>query len=159
MNNTVYQPPTSEIKTQFVRSGSILKGVLIGLLVDFGGSTLLGMLFGIGYYLMLTSHGASDEQFSEELINFDTLSFFGVSIILIGMLVSLFAGFLSAKYSGGKAFIAAGIVSAASFIFGIFVIEESGAIIEDVLLSVLNVVSVLGGARLWVVRNRDKPEN
>ncbi len=57
-----FAPPASRVKDFTTSRGSPFKAVIVGLVVDFGGTTIAGVLLTIDYGIVLGSSGASADQ-------------------------------------------------------------------------------------------------
>lgn len=153
MSNEIYKPPKSDVETQKQPSGSVLKGSLIGVVVDILGTTVVGFLIGVAYTIFSLSMGINDQQ--QVLSELQSLySPVGISAVIIGLFISFGAGYLSAKHSGNNARMTACIVSVISCAFGFLVGGGHYTTIEMIVLSVLTVSAIFAGSQIWQSKNR-----
>jgi len=106
MTNNPYNSPGSEVESdsESQRSGSLWKGILIGGLVDFGGTMVMSTVMAIIYIVMIWSPDMTPENI-EEVINqytLDLTSFSNIwSIIshVLGLSFSVLGGYVCAIFA------------------------------------------------------------
>ncbi|MDS4030397.1 MAG: hypothetical protein RKO66_10025 [Candidatus Contendobacter sp.] len=149
MEEKIYQPPKANIKVKEASSGSLLKGVIFGSATDIFGSLFFGVIFSIGYAFFLASQGLSENELIAQIEHIDLLSPAGLFGVLIGALISFYAGYLCAKKSGEHALKATLIVTLISCLFGLALGFNHYSIIESSVLSVITALAIFGGSTLW----------
>ncbi len=149
MNDDLYQTPNAEIESKVEQQGSILKGALFGSLTDIVASSVLGFVFGIVFVAFLMSQGLSEEELLDQLSQFGLTSPIGIFATVLGLLVSFYAGYIGAKKSGGHILIVSGIICLSSNLFAFVMSDGQYTFTENVILTLLTVAAILGGARLW----------
>ena len=156
MNEFTDNPPkTNTEKKEFIK-GSPAKAIIIGVVVDIGGSIVLGIILVMIYSVMLASEGLSPEEIEYQLINLDPHSTFSIISMIIGGLMTVFAGYLCAKivnYSEYKFTFILGSISAA---FGLMAGESHYSTLDNIFLSILTVMCAFLGAWLHVVKKANQ---
>jgi hypothetical protein len=92
MNEFTDRPPEPDVEKKNFKKGSPVKAITIGVVVDIGGSLVLGIILVMIYSVLLASEGLSPEEIEYQLINLDPHSTFSIISMIIGGLVSVFAG-------------------------------------------------------------------
>ena len=153
MTENPFQTPQSDVERpeETARKGSLWLAVLIGGVVDIGGTMVYGIVVGIIYTVQhaTPSMTAQDlenmmDKLSQDISNLETT--LGIVSLLIGMAFSVFGGFvcaLLAKLRWQKGvLILAGIMS----LYGLVVGAQHVPILKLITLTLLTFVSVyLGG--------------
>jgi len=99
MSNNPYKPPESDptgARTPDV-PGSPLRAILTGLVIDLGGSAVLGIVLTSVYALTLSGQDMTDAQIDAALQHIPAASAFGVLGIVLGALMSVLGGFVCAR--------------------------------------------------------------
>lgn len=73
------------------------RAVLVGMVVDLGGTTLAGLLIGVVWYIALTRAGVSAEQIHAEMGATDHWSAFSIVSALVGSVFSYLGGFVGTR--------------------------------------------------------------
>ncbi len=152
MDNKIYTSPESSLSTQPLKQGTTLKGVAWGTLTDIGGTIIFGIIAGVVSGLVLSSQGLSMDEISEIMINVDILSFWGISTIIIGLLISFYAGYVCAKRSGEKVISSTTILCLISSLFGLSAGIDTFSFIENTLLTILTIGAIVFGAYKYTQR-------
>jgi hypothetical protein len=101
-----FEPPKSNVagSGQAPKPGSIWKGVVIGAVVDFGGTFVFSLVLFFVYAMLHSSANTSSEdiqaiaqQYTKELMQATTL--WGMSSFAGGSILSLLGGYLCARYA------------------------------------------------------------
>ncbi len=153
MNNSVYESPESNLYVEGDSTGSALKGVLYGVLIDIGGTTIFGALFLISYALILIGQGVSEGDVATKIENLDILSIPSLIGMFIGLLFSFLAGFICAKKSINNIYRNTSILSVISAGIGFAAGSGSYSVSENILLTVLTVATIFLGAYYWKNKN------
>ena len=107
MTDNPFNPPSAEVEDPLEKTqpyGSLWKGVIIGGVIDLGGSTALGFVFVI-LYAVLNIDSISSlpdilnllEQLVEESVSFTSV--WGLTGIILGSIISLVAGYVCALFA------------------------------------------------------------
>ena len=140
-------------KSPQIREGSVTKGVIWGSIVDVVGTTIFGLIFGIGYATILASQGLSEQKIIESLAQVDMFSIYNLIATSVGLLISFYAGYLCAKKSGEGIKKSITILCFVSCFFGIAVGVTVFSLSELVVLSVLTIGAIMFGANRWEVKS------
>lgn len=150
MSNNPYEPPRSNVNRRNTDPGSMVKAVAVGVLIDIGGTFLLGICIAIIYGAVLGAQGYSEQEIEHAFEQFDPWSALGLFTSLLGMLVSAFAGFHCARIANRNTYLAPGILAMISCAFGAAMSGGTYSQVEMIVLSGLTVVAVLGGASVYM---------
>lgn len=145
-----HEPPRANLHLQNKEPGSLPKAVAIGVVIDVGGTLIVGVGAAIIYGLVLGARGLSEEAIASAFKELDPWSAFGLFTSFLGMLVSGFAGYNCARIANRPDYLAPGILAMISCAFGAALSADLYAQIELLVLSALTVVAVLGGASMHV---------
>ena len=152
MNEFTDSPSKSNAEKKKLKKGSPVKAIVIGVVVDIGGSIVLGIILVMIYSVLLASEGLSPKEIEYQLTNLDPHSTFSIISMIVGGLVTVFAGYLCARianYSEYKFTFILGCISAA---FGLMVGESHFSTLDNIFLSILTLLCALLGAWLHVVK-------
>jgi len=156
MNEFNDTPPTSIEETKKLKKGSPAKAIIIGFLVDIIGSSVLAIIFGIVYSVLLASRGLTPEEIEYQLTNLDPYSTFSLISMFFGGLMTVFAGYLCARivnYSEYKfTFILGFITAMVGFMAG----ESYYSTLDNIFLGILTMGCTFLGAWLHVNNKTDK---
>lgn len=137
-----------------VRPGSPLRAVLLGLLVDLGGTTLVGILFVLGYAVWLGASGLPAEEVAARMGAIGPTTSVGLVLTALGGLLSLLGGYVCARVARANELRVALVMAAVSCSVGVLVSVGSTALPVTLALAVLSLAAILGGAALGRRRNR-----
>lgn len=154
MDDNTYQPPKANLYMPDTKRGSPLKAVLLGALVDIVGSAVAGILMGIIYGLILASSGMPPDAAMEKLSHISSGSPLSVIGIVVGSLVTLYAGYLCAKIANHREYVIVSVLGVISVSFGFLtaLLHDTPTydLLEKILLSLLTFFCVYLGAWLHV---------
>ena len=159
MNEFPNSPPKSNAEKRRDKKGSPVKAITIGVIVDIGGTIILGLILVMIYSVLLASEGLSPEEIEHQLINLDPHSTFSIIGMILGGLMTVVAGYLCASivnYSEYKFTFILGSISAAS---GLMVGESQYSTLDNIFLSILTVMCALLGAWLYVVGKANRTDD
>lgn len=132
------------MKTEIMKDIS-LKAILIGLLVDIGGTFSFAFVFGVLAIAILTSTGGDIKQ----LEDFAKTSVFRTVTPIVGLLFTALGGYMSArtaKKAEIKNSLAMGISTAAFGMISVIALPESGSSWLDAAALILTIFfALLGG--------------
>ncbi len=150
MTENAYQTPESDVSLNETYKGSALKAILIGASVDIFGTLVFGVFYGVIYAVFLASNGMSADEISERFINIDTYSFFSMLGMVIGLLISVFAGYLCARTINYNEYRTVFVVAIIAVIFGLLISASEYSLIENIVFNTLTFISLYLGAWLHV---------
>ena len=114
-----YTPPVSDVEVVAERKGAAWKAVLIGELVDIGGTVLLSYIESTVAFVMMRNRGLDDAEFLKMFD--DPLSPLLLTMTLTGILLSILGGFVCARIARHNEFKLAGVMVLISTLFSIAV--------------------------------------
>ena len=141
-----YQPPKAIVADADRAPGSPIKGVIYGVLVDVGGSVLMGIVLTVVYRVMLAASGASPEDMERALASPDPLSWVSLVGNIVGFGMSFLGGYVCARVAGKDEYRWAGIVAAIAFIAGFLFGMGAYPVEWNLLLALVSASAVMGGA-------------
>jgi len=155
MEENIYQPPSAELATRDTHKGSPIKAVAISAVVDIGGTTLLGIVMGIVYSAVMAANGMSTEEIVKEISAQDKFSNFSIFGMVLGSVISIYAGYLCAKIVNYNEYRFVAILGVVLIIFSLLISGSYYSTIENLFFSVLSIGCVYLGAWLYV-SNKNK---
>ena len=156
MNEITERPTEPGTENKKLKKGSPVKAITIGVVVDIGGTIVLGLILVMIFSVMLASEGLSPEEIENELMNLDPHSIFSIISMILRGLMTVVAGYLCASivnYSEYKFTFILGSISAA---FGLMAGESQYSTLDNIFLSILTVMCALLGAWLHVVKKANQ---
>lgn len=153
MNTNVYEPPKADLGVER-NPGSVVKAVAVGSLIEIVGTFVAGLIVVIVYGIHLASQGMSPQEMQSRLVEFDPWSGYVLASVLLGMLVSVLAGYVCARIANTTSYRSAYIMSGISCALGMLSGIGSYAWWVLVILGALTVFAVLFGARLYIQKLR-----
>jgi hypothetical protein len=149
MNQNRYEPPHAPLNPRSREPGSIPKAVVVGALVDIGGTMIGGLVIGICYSVVMGLQGHSSDEIQRALSSFDTWSTLGIILTLMGILMSGLGGYQCAVIANRQGYLAPGILSLVSTTFGALMNDgERLPLTQLLLMSGITVAAILIGASL-----------
>ena len=146
----------SNIEPEKSEKGSPLKAIIIGLVVDIGGSLVSAFIMAIAYSALLASQGLWPEEIQNHLTNLDPYSAFSVITMVAGGCMTVLGGYVCARivnYSEYKFTFIFGFVSAS---FGHIASESYYATLDNIALGILTLGCALFGAWLRVIQKANQ---
>ena len=150
---TKFNPDNKKIK-----KGSPMKAFAIGVVVDIGGTIVLGIILTMIYSVMLASEGLSPQEIEDQLTNLDPHSTFSIISMILGGMVTVFAGYLCASIVNFSEYKYTFILGSISAAFGLMVGESHYSSLDIMFLTILTVMCALFGAWLYVVKKANKSQ-
>lgn len=150
MESNRYEPPRAPVKMRSREPGSIVKAVVVGAVIDIGGTTLAGILFGVLYFIVLNAQGHSEAEIRQVLTTLDPYSAFGLFMMAIGTAMSALGGYQCAVIANRTTYLAPGIMSLVSVASSAMLSGEQTALPRLLILSGVTVAAILGGASLYI---------
>ena len=147
-----YQPPKSgfDKPPRDREPGSLVKAVLLGAATDIGGTTVIGIVLGIIYGIVLASQGLSEVEVQKAFENIDPMSLFGFVNLGFGLAMSIVGGFVCARTANVASYNALGIMSAISVAFGTLMGVDDYEWPVLLLLNLLSLVAIFVGGWLYI---------
>lgn len=149
MSHNPYEPPRARTRPLNREPGPIGKAVLVGAIVDIGGTIIGGFIIGLVFAVVMGLQGQSPEQIQSALGDFDQWSPLGIVLSVVGTLMSGVGGYQCAVVANRTTYLAPGILSIVSTAFGAMMGGEL-ALPQLLLMSGLTVAAILIGASLHI---------
>ena len=149
-----FSPPTSRVIIAGRSQPRPVKAVIVGALIDVGGTLTAGIVVGIALSAVLASRGLSIEQIEQELTSIEPGSAVGLLSSVLGALISLCAGYVCARIAGAREYHAGAMLATVSLAFGLVLGGGYYSVGEHLALGGLTVASVMLGVHFGARRNR-----
>src|SRR5688572_23041980 len=118
MNQNPYEPPRAPLDPRRREPGSIPKAVIVGAVVDIGGTMLGGLIIGLCYSVLMSMQGHSADEIQRALSSFEPWSGLGILLTVVGVAMSGLGGYQCAVIANRPGYLAPGILSIVSTTFG-----------------------------------------
>ena len=148
MQSNPYSPPKAGLSDPPKPPKSPLRSVLLGLVIDVGGSLLLGIVLGIGRATAFLVSGMSESEIIESLRHPPAYSLISILGTLGGAALSVVGGFVCARVSRRSDYRLGFILAGLSATSGLLLSYGSHSLPVNLLLTLLTVASVLLGTKL-----------
>lgn len=147
------QEPTS--KKPSPKPGSPIKGLLLGIILDLGGSFIFGLILLCCYIQSLAASGMTLDEINEVISKppaFD--SWYFISAALLGYVFSMLGGYVCARISKRFEYRMGIILASISSLFGILISYEYYSWPLNMFFTLLTFAFVLLGAKLGRAKNQ-----
>ena len=156
MSTNPFEPPESDAtgKREPAEPSSPFGAVMLGLLVDVGGSVAVGIVGSVVYARQLHDEGVPDDQLREAMSNLPHDSPLYMGTLLIGIALSVLGGYVCARVARRHEYRAGLMMAAASALFSLVMGgggEDAGM---TVLLTVTGFACNLLGVKWGADHNR-----
>ena len=154
MSEDPFKPPSSDVDVRETKPGSAVKAVVLGALVDFGGSILATFLFYAVFGAYLGATGGSAEELAAAAAATGTGSPMQIALNMVGCMFSVLGGYVCARIAKHSEYRLGAILSVVTVVIGyVFVGGDDGSGLLAI-YSLLTVASVMVGSHLGAIRNR-----
>jgi hypothetical protein len=153
MSDPNFTPPQAEVRDAPKPKGSVLKGVLVGLAIDFGGTVAFGIVLSVAYGGLLAASGQGEAQIRAAIVESDSNSVFTAIGVVAGCVFSILGGFVCERVARQRNYRAGAILGVVSVGLGLAMGAGSVPWRENLLLAFLTVGSILLGTRLALERH------
>lgn len=140
-----FTPPERRVADPPRNPGSPVKAVVLGLLVDIGGTFLVGLIFSIGYSVVLASTGSSPEEVMTALGEIGRNRTTFLILAALGCACSVLGGYVCARISRCTDYRLGLILGILSAVIGLFMGAGNYTVFENILLNGITIVCVLMG--------------
>lgn len=154
MNADPFKPPSSNVEIPDVERGSAVKAVVLGLLVDLGGTTLMSALASFAYGVYLAANGSTPDQIGAAMAGLGPDSALGVGLSIVGCLFSVLGGFVCARIAKHFEYRLGAIMSAVSLALGALLVDASTHPAIAAISLLATVAATMAGIHIGVLRNR-----
>jgi hypothetical protein len=148
-----FTPPSARVSDGPPEKGSPYKAVLFGLLVDWGGTLVAGVVLSILYGAMLASSGMPPEDIEVALRTIPADSWVSLLGMAVGAGFSGLGGYVCARVAKHNEFALGAVLALLSVAFGLVVGAGQYSLLEHLGLSALSFVAVMFGVRFGAARN------
>jgi len=151
-----YRPPQAALADQDRPRGSPVKGMIFGLLVDIGGSTIAAFLLFFTWAIWLGASGLDAEAITQAIAENDPMS--GISLIsyTVGAAFSWLGGYVCARVARETELKCAAVVATISGAVALAMGTELPLPL-NLLLTALTVATVILGGWMGAQRNARQP--
>jgi len=133
--------------------GSPVKAVLLGFLVDFGGSFVSGVVLSVGYAAILASSGIPREQILSSLTNPDGMTPYKATSYAVGLTFSVLGGYCCARIAKRRELLLAGSSATLTAVVALAASSGKRPLLEQAVMIALSYGSVFAGAHLGRRKN------
>ena len=147
MSENPYQTPDSNLDVPELLEQRPIRGIVLGLVADLGGTTLCSVVLVLIYGSMLASQGMNAADIEQTLSSVETFSLYGNISTLFGLAMSFLGGYVCIRVSNGVDLtnpIALGVIT---FLVAVLLAWDAYDPIEFVLLSAVSFMATLWGGR------------
>jgi hypothetical protein len=152
VNDDPFRPPSSNVEVRQHGRGSAVKGLLLGLAVDLGGTFMAGFIATVAIAAFIGGTGGELDDVENALGGFNYDSGPGLVLLAIGCLFSVLGAYVCSRTARHSEYRLGAILAAISVILGVLV--DAQPAVMTLLLSALTVASVMTGTHLGVRANR-----
>jgi hypothetical protein len=149
-----FRPPRTDIDAPDVERGPAVKALVLGALVDFGGSTVASVLFFAMYGAYLGSTGGTAEDLGAAMDASQGQSPMQMLLNMVGCLFSVLGGYVCARVAKHAEYRLGAVLAVLTVALGYVIAggdDGSGLL---AIYSALTVAAVMVGSHLGAVRNR-----
>lgn len=139
--NEDYRPPNSPLYQPAKRSPRPLKGILLGIAIDIGGTTALSIVLGIFYSLTLGQAGQEVQPSDSVVIVGNSDSLIQSIGMILGLSISCLAGYVCSYYSQVYVYRHTAICASIICMLAMILFSASGFSLFDTLISFAAIMS------------------
>lgn len=150
-----YLPPQAPVSDRDRPRGKPVKGIVSGILVDLGGTTVAGFVLMFVWGVWLASSGADAGQIQEAVQNVDPFSGIALLGYAVGAAFSCFGGYVAARVARETELMCAAAVAVVSCLTGIAMAWDFPAWLHAILAALTFASVLLGG---WMGKQRNLRE-
>ena len=155
-----YQSPQSTLKDAESEETRPVRGILLAIIIDYVGTLVFASLAAIVYVAMLGRQGMPRDQIEKTITSMDTFSALGIASLVIGLTMSIIAGYYCVKISRARDYTYPSILAGIIFLIGVvsgWGITDAGTLL---FLSAVGIMATIAGAYIGLnSRNTDSPDN
>lgn len=148
-----YAPPSAPVRDPAPQKGSAIKAVLLGVLVDLGGSIVAGSVMTILYGMTLIDGAENAAELESTLANTPMDSWFSIATIAVGCMFSVAGGYVCARIARHSEYRLGAIVAGCGVAVGLVLSSDYYSPLVDAALAIASVIAVMGGVWLGIRRN------
>ena len=148
MSEDRFKPPSTRVEDPRRGRGSLVKGVIAGLVVDLVSTMVFAVVASIGWGLVLGAEGRSPQEIEAALARADADPIMSASFLALGILCSVFGGYVCERIARRGDYRAGAILAGLSAVLGLATGASGTSLPMLALMAFLTVGSVLLGTRL-----------
>ncbi len=149
-----YSPPASAVDVYVEQKGAPWKAVLLGLLIDIGGSIVSSVLIVMVSAMVMASNGMDQREIQNLFAGPERSLPVSVALYVMGGLFSVLGGFVCARIVKQNELKWGGIMAAISTLIGLVIGGNRHESVMALFLYVVGFVATLMGAWLGMKRNQ-----
>ncbi len=149
-----YRPPGADLDGTGGLPPRPVRGVLTGMLVDWGGTIMLSIVFAIVYSGMLAARGLSEPQIIAVLESSDLTSGFGLLNTAMGTLMSFLGGWVCVRAGRSTSLKPPAVLAVLGVLVGLWLGSGDLAIGVTLMLILFSSAATMIGAWQAIVRMR-----
>ena len=149
-----YAPPQAEVGVPSRGKPAPVRGIILGLLVDIGGSILSSTLISVVIAVVLTRAHKTPQEIQQLLTHIEPFTSYWLIMMTGGMLCSFLGGYVCALNAKVNVMRTTAIFAAITTTLGIVLSSGRATLLEHLVLGILSVVVVMSGGYLWLRTHR-----
>jgi len=153
-NQSPYAPPVSDVTINETRAGKPWVGIVLGALVDIGGSIAASAVLMFVYVFLLAKQGVPRDEIVQLVQNPESSPVVYWLGYAIGSLFSLLGGYVCARIVRRKELQWGAVLSVVTVLVGIMFLNSASGVLKLLFEVALEVALVMGGTWLGMRKNR-----
>lgn len=133
-------------------TGNEIKALVVGFVVDIGGTIVASLVLSSIYAISLVSDGLDETQIREAMENIPLDSWFSIVSIVVGAALSVLGGFVCARIARATDYRLGVILALCSSFFGLVIDYDRDSGLAIVAMIAVTIVAVLAGTRMGLSR-------
>ena len=155
MPHDPFRPPTTDVDAPDVQHGSAVKAIVLGALVDIGGSMMSGIIFYVLYGIYLGATGNSMDDMAKPMAAADAgNSPIGFLLNMVGCLFSVLGGYVCARIAKHSEYRLGAILSVVTVALGFVLLAGGEPEPLAPMYALFTVAAVMVGSHLGAKINR-----
>jgi len=151
-----YEPPRSDVQDVVPIRPRPVKGIVVGAVVDLGGTLVASIVLSVIVSFRLASQGMTPEEIQQALVNLSMTSGLSIFSMVLGTGFSVLGGYVCATYAKKDIYGCGVILGVIVCTAGIMMGGMQQSIAMDLLMVLVTFAAVLFGAWLY---GRKHPEH
>ena len=143
-----YEPPRSNVRDIVTTRPRPVFGIVMGAVVDIGGTIIAGIVLFILASVQLSSEGLTPEQIVATLTAMPLTSALSIAATLFGLLFSVLGGYVCASYAKKDIYGCAVILGIGVCVLGALLGGSQSSVLVDLLMYLITIAAVIFGA--WI---------
>ena len=156
MSEDRFKPPSAHVEDRGRGKGSMVTGVIAGLVVDLVSTMLFGVVASVVWGIALGAAGHSQQDIEAALTRPDADPLLSATFLAVGVLCSVLGGYVCERIARRGDYKAGAILAALSAVLGLAMGASSTSMPMLALLIFLTIGSVLLGTRLAFPENAER---